>query len=197
MVEKRVKGISYLDSIDLEILEYLDNANFEEDDLVGYSVLDIVDHLKIKHNNLKPHLDKLLSLKLITILEKPIRNKDNKAELDSKGVLKTKIVIANIKRGNLFWMNNVYMQLNPEEEELYSECKVENKRFEEVLKLLQTIRSYYYDKEKLKKVDFDLRKNATQQRLLNLQIGTLSKKSNDLIIKKKKEIQKIKDNSKK
>jgi len=185
-MKKRGKADSYLDSIDLEILEYLDGANWNEGDLIGHSVLDIVEHLGIKHNNLKPHLDKLLNLKLIVITEKVIRDKDGKGEYDNDGTLKTKVVLATTRRNNKYWMENIFTGQDTEEENIYNECKIENEKYEEVLKLLGSIKKYLYDKEKLKSIDYDLRKSATQDRLLNLGIGTLSKKQNDLILKKKK-----------
>jgi len=57
------------DSIDLEILERLDKYN------QGMGVLELATALKIKHKNLKPHIDKLRKLELIFIYKHPTDNK--------------------------------------------------------------------------------------------------------------------------
>ncbi len=53
------------DSIDLEILNILNEDRNNE----GVGVLDLVNKLDIKHNSLKPHLDKLVTLNLIFVFK--------------------------------------------------------------------------------------------------------------------------------
>jgi hypothetical protein len=188
--EKRKRGVPYLDSVDLEILEYLSNANWNERDLVGYGVLEVANHLQLNHNNLKPHIDKLLHLNLITIQEKPIF-KENKIEKDDNGNIKYKIVLASRKVANEYWMNDIFTGANDDEEQTYKEAEQENIYFDYIIKCLRDIRQYFYDIEKKKQIDFDLRKATTQDRIMNTKVGTLSEKSNNLIIKKQKEIKGI------
>lgn len=188
--EKRKRGVPYLDSIDLEILEYLSGANLGERDLVGYGVLEVANHLQLNHNNLKPHINKLLQLNLITIQEKTIF-KDNQIEKDDNGNIKYKIVLASKKVANQYWMDEIFTGADEEEKETYEEAEKENIYFDYVIKCLRDIRQYFYDIEKKKQIDFDLRKATTQDRLMKTKIGTLSEKSNNLIIKKQKEIKSI------
>jgi DNA-binding MarR family transcriptional regulator len=54
------------DDIDLKILRLLNN-NSEHGYNVFYSVMDLADKLFLKHKNLKPHLDKLLMLELVSV----------------------------------------------------------------------------------------------------------------------------------
>jgi len=59
------RGKILFDEIDLGILFWLDKHER------GLKVLELANILKIKHNNLKPHIDKLLFLRLIaTIVSK-------------------------------------------------------------------------------------------------------------------------------
>jgi len=48
-----------VDSIDLQILEVLENSE------VGIGVLELAHRLNINHNSIKPHLEKLMRIKLI------------------------------------------------------------------------------------------------------------------------------------
>ena len=70
MIKKRGVGNRahiYFDSIDLQILEFLDNPNhFTHEG--GYSVLEVAEKLNINHKSLKPHIDKLLTIGLIEIM---------------------------------------------------------------------------------------------------------------------------------
>jgi hypothetical protein len=161
--EKRRRGVPYLDSVDLEIIEYLESVDWQEGKL-GYGVLEVASHLKLNHNNLKPHIDKLLHLKLITIIEEPIY-KNHKIEKDSKGNIKNKIILASKKIENFNFIHNT--NIGTEDKEFYGK---ENDFHEELIKILQKTREYINNIDLNKKIDFDLRKGLTQKRLLNPKI---------------------------
>ena len=97
--ENRKRGIIYFDSIDLEILELLDTPN--KVNSIGWGVLEIVDRLNISHISLKPHIDKLLRLKLICTVDL------SRYDIKSKKVIeKKKVGLATVKARNEYWYNN-------------------------------------------------------------------------------------------
>lgn len=71
------RGTPLLDSIDLMILEKLEGASL--DIKKGIGVLQLGESLGIPHNNLKPHLEKLLNAELILAWTYP--NNKNKITL--------------------------------------------------------------------------------------------------------------------
>lgn len=166
MKNKRKRGVPYLDSMDLEILEFLDRLN--DPIQFGWSVLDIVKQLNIKHNNLKPHIDKLLNLNLICVVDITHYNaKGNKPNVNKKVGLST------VRAVNDFWLRDLVEQV--EDKESIEEVKKEIENFKRVLKFLRSVRAYYYNIENKTQIDFDLRKATTQDRLINKRIKTLKK----------------------
>lgn len=110
------------DSIDLAILELLDYS------FIGLSVSELVSKLKIKHKNLKPHIDKLRKLELISLWN-----------LGEKIILWTEL--AEIKR---------IFDNNPED---FWETKEEIKKAEERLKKQRILREYLFSALKTENLD--------------------------------------------
>jgi len=187
--EKRKRGVPYLDSVDLEILEFLDTPNYSANKN-GWGVLDVVKKLEIQHNNLKPHIDKLLKLNLICVVDLSSYKTKGKKVIENK-----KVGLSSVRARNDYWFEN-YADFEGEKEYL-EEAKQENEYFKFVLKCLRDIRSYFYNKENEEYLNIDLRELETQERLLNTRIGTLSMEDNKQIEKKEQEIKKIISHSKK
>jgi len=162
------------DSIDLEILEMLDKSN------QGMGVLELATALKIKHKNLKPHIDKLRKLELIFIY----KHTDNKIYLWTG--------MANM-RENFdmdFWS---VCDTQKEVDNLQKEIEEQ----EALLKYLKKVKTFEYETEMQKGLELDLRKGLTQDKLLNTKIGHLTERDNNKIIQKQKEIKQIKKKAKK
>lgn len=163
------------DSIDLEILERLDKSN------QGMGVLELATALKIKHKNLKPHIDKLRKLKLIFIYKHPT---------DNKVLLWTGMANMRENFGMDFWM---VCDTQKEVDNLKKEIQEQ----EALLKYLNKVKAFEYETEMQKGLELDLRKGLTQDKLLNTKIGYLTETDNKKIIQKQKEIKYIKKNAKK
>lgn len=163
-IEKRKRGIPYLDSIDLEILEFLDEPNYKENKN-GWGVLDIVDKLEIKHNNLKPHIDKLLKLNLIVMIDMSNYISKGKNVMQEK-----KVGLSTIKANNDYWKDNV-ADFEKDKEEI-KEVNKENDYFNAIIKCLQNIRKIFYEKENEEYLEMDLRKTETKERLLERKKNT-------------------------
>lgn len=135
---------SYFDSIDLQILELLTTAQNERNNPEGYSVLDIADKLKVKHNSLKPHIDKLINLNLVF------------AYSDENKKLRLWTGIANMY---YTWNNDFSSVANTlEEQKKYRKENEEQIAFIEYLKKVREIKR----NENLKKqIDIDLRKSRS------------------------------------
>jgi hypothetical protein len=146
--EKRTRGIPYLDSIDLEILEFLDKPNYKLNN-PGWGILDLVEGLNIKHISLKPHIDKLIRLNLIQLIEL------------NYGGGKKKIGLVTIRASNDFQSGVGWGYFS---DEAIERMKEENKRFENILNCLKKVRSMLYDVEKNKLLEIDLRKIETQDK---------------------------------
>ena len=147
--ENRTRGIPYLDSIDLEILEFLDKPNYNLN-RVGWSILDLAHNLNITHISLKPHIDKLLRLRLIVTVD--ISNKANEV----------KVGLSTIKSANDYWISQIGLQeLSEKERETISKEKY---IYENIFDTLTEIRKIFYDKEKEKLLDIDLRKLESQDK---------------------------------
>jgi hypothetical protein len=188
--EKRKRGVPYLDSVDLEILELLDSPNWNvKKDLGGWSVLDIVEKLEIQHNNLKPHIDKLLKLNLICL--KDLSEYKNRGE---KNIKIKKVGLTSIRVLIDRWIEDDVMFMSDEE---LIKAKADREYFKNVVKCLSDVRKYFWDKEQKDFLELDLRSIETQDRLLNTKIGTLTEDDNKKISKKKNEIKKIIKNSRK
>lgn len=83
MVKRKVgeRARILFDDIDLKILKLLDKSQGNN---IYYSIEDLADKLSLKHKNLKPHVDKLLMLKLIYIF-KDLDGKNNIfSEIDNR-----------------------------------------------------------------------------------------------------------------
>jgi len=162
------------DSIDLEILEMLDKSN------QGMGVLELATALKIKHKNLKPHIDKLRKLELIFIY----KHTDNKIYLWTG--------MANMREnfGMDFWsVCNTQKEVDNLQKEIEEQ--------EALLKYLKKVKTFEYETEMQKGLELDLRKGLTQDKLLNTKIGYLTERDNNKIIQKQKEIKHIKKKAKK
>lgn len=155
--EKRKRGVPYLDSVDLEILEFLDTPNYSANKN-GWAVLDVVKKLNIQHNNLKPHIDKLLKLKLICVVDLSSYKQKGEKIIENK-----KVGLSSVRSRNDYWFEN-YADLEGEKEDI-EVAKKENEYFKVVLKCLKDIRSYFYNKENEDYLELDLRSKETQDNL--------------------------------
>ena len=99
-MEKRKVGIRskiLFDEIDLRIIQLLNNPKNND----GLGVLEIAKWFGVMHNNLKPHLDKLLSLGLI--LFSP--NKEGKSVLFSRKGKEQEIFLKYLANANMYLFN--------------------------------------------------------------------------------------------
>jgi len=158
--EKRKRGVPYLDSVDLEILEFLDTPNYHYNKY-GWGVLDIVKKLNIQHNNLKPHIDKLLKLNLICVVDLSNYKQKGKKLIENK-----KVGLSSVRARNDFWLDDA-SELEITKEDI-EEGKQENEYFKFVLKCLRDIRSYFYNKENEDYLNLDLRSKETQDALKDI-----------------------------
>jgi DNA-binding Lrp family transcriptional regulator len=202
--DKRGKAQSYFDELDLEILELLDSKAMEcvrgFGTETGYSVMDIKDKLNITHQSLKPHIDKLLSVGLISIYKTPVRNEKFEAEKDDGGNIKYKNLISSTLGGNTFWMECIFVGADEEQKD-YEISKKENANIEVFMEYLRKVRELIRTNDVKKSIDYDLRAIATQEKFLNKKIGTLTEADDKKIIEiqknAKKKIKGIIDNSRK
>jgi len=151
-VKKRSRGIIYLDSIDLEILEFIEEKH--KANYIAVGVLELVEKMNISHISLKPHIDKLLYLDLITTRE--INEYDKKGNIKKKGV-----GLSTINGDFRYYLENVYCG---DDDKYLAELKKKSERYETILNFLQQIRSMLYDVEKNKLLEIDLRKIETQDK---------------------------------
>jgi len=155
MVKKRGVGnraYIYFDSIDLQILEFLDKPNRVTHE-GGYPVLEVAEKLNINHKSLKPHIDKLLSLGLIetTYLNYAGNNAIN--PLPSNNGLTTP--------RQSFWFYNDAELYDDENDTRIEEDKKKAERFNNILKILQEIRGKFYKDNAKKEIYLDLRSKKT------------------------------------
>ncbi len=154
-IEKRKRGVPYLGSIDLEILEFLDTPNYIANKN-GWAVLDVVEKMGIQHNNLKPHIDKLLKLKLIVVVDLSDYKHKGKRIIENK-----KVGLTSIKARNNFWLEN-YADFDGDEK-YKEEAKKENEYFDFIISFFRDIKKYFYDKENEEFLKLDLRSKETQE----------------------------------
>jgi hypothetical protein len=196
MVNKRGVGNRaeiYFDSIDLEILEFLNIHNLKTHE-GGYSVIDIIDKLKINNKSLKPHIDKLLNLGLIhtTYMNYAGNIKDN--EDDKKYNKKIGLTTSSI---SFKFLNEIDCYVDVDDEKQYNEDKKNAEKVNLVIDILKDVRKMY-NKEKSKElIDIDLRSKETFDKFSRMVKGSLDN-SLDLLHKKmdsdtKKLIKKIHD----
>jgi len=163
MVEKRGIGNRaniYFDSIDLEILELLNIPNRKTYE-GGYSVIDIIEKLKINNKSLKPHIDKLLTLGLIHIIHMKYAGND-KGCCDAKKY-DDKVGLTTISV-NFKFLNDIdyYSSMgDTNAEDTYKKDKKEVEDFNVLLNFLRSIRKMYYLEDSKQKLDIDLRSKDT------------------------------------
>lgn len=138
---KRKRGLPYLDSIDLEILEFLNKTPKGH---VGKGILEICKELKIAHVSAKPHLEKLFILGLLNI----ISDSEQKDKRRKKfGLVSSRIF--NIHTWNKTKRIAKEVGTDIKDLELMKfHIDEENKYFENVLQLLRSTREYVSKKEK-------------------------------------------------
>jgi hypothetical protein len=159
MVKKREVGNRaeiYFDSIDLEILEFLNIPNIKTNE-GGYSVIDIIKELKINNKSLKPHIDKLLTLGLIHTTSMIYagnikRNEDNK-KYDKKIGLTTSSV--------LFKFLNEIDYYSNTDKRTFDRDKQEAEREDLIISILKDVRSMYYKEKSKENIYIDLRSKET------------------------------------
>jgi len=148
--EKRTRGIPYLDSIDLEILEFLDKQNYKKN-ITGWTVLDLVNNMNISHISLKPHLDKLLRLQLILLIN-----------LNYKCEKKERLGFATIRDYNKTRLKFKAYKDIEEKEKIEQDIK----NFNCILDCLKDIRQFEYSNTNGELINIDLRSTDTQDKYL-------------------------------
>ena len=148
MVKRKVgeRAEILLDSIDLEILKKIKSGYGKYGEYNGIGVLELANNLNIKHNSLKPHLDKLMFLNLVF----SYKNSDNKVMLG--------VGMENIKELDECCFNS---------KKEYEEGIKEAEHQQALLNYLEKIKTYYYDKEMKKLIEFDLRKKKDLPKEIN------------------------------
>jgi hypothetical protein len=106
----------------------------------------LANRLKIKHNSLKPHLDKLRFLDLVFTY----KNSDDKVMLG--------VGMENIKELSEFEFGD---------KKEYEKSVKEAEHQQALVKYLEKIKSYLYDKEMNKLIEFDLRKKKDLPKKIN------------------------------
>jgi hypothetical protein len=152
----RSRGVVYLDSIDLEILEFLDKPNNNES-VNGWGVLEIVKELNISHVSLKPHIDKLLRLDLITTI--------------TIGTEKSRTLLIIKPEYNSFMA-----EMGDVNKKEYSEMKQEKERFEIIINFLRRIRKLFYEEQRNKLLYIDLRRKPKENKQIKNSKKDTSKK---------------------
>lgn len=145
---------TYFDSIDLQILEKLNYPKNINNSPEGLSVLELAETLKIKHKNLKPHIDKLLRLNLIF------------AYKDDKNKLRLMTGSANVEYtfgGDV----SVITDNLKEQEEIRNSLREE----ETILKYLKKVRELKREEDLKKEIEIDLRKKEVSNDLSSLGYG--------------------------
>lgn len=123
------------DDIDLKILRLL-NHNSEHMPSLFSSVMELADTLSLKHKNLKPHIDKLLRLKLVSIFK----------DLDGKT-----LVISEIN-------NKKPKERDFKTKEEYIEALKEAEKKSGLLSYLEQSNEFSCNKKTANREDFDIRK---------------------------------------
>lgn len=125
------RAIILFDSIDIEILDQLNSSKD------GISVLQLADRLSLRHNSLKPHLDKLRQIGVIFAY----RNQEGKI------LLYTGMENVNqLDRGDF------------DTDKEYEEVVQEAQKQRDLLNYLRKVRNLSYEKEISKAIDMDFRK---------------------------------------
>jgi hypothetical protein len=148
MVKRKVgeRAEILLDSIDLEILKKIKSGYGINGGYDGIGVLELANILNIKHNSLKPHLDKLMFLNLIF----SYKNSQNKVMLGCG--------MENIKELSEFEFDS---------KKEYEEALKEAEHQQTLIKYLEKIKTYYHEKEMKNLIDFDLRKKNDLPKQIN------------------------------
>lgn len=164
----------YFDSIDLEIMEFLNEKNYKTHE-GAYSIFDIIDKIKINSKSLKPHIDKLLTLGLIETTTMfyagNIRGCEDDLKYEGKGGLTTPTIS--------FQFFNDIDYYSDVTEDVFKEHKKKSEDFEKLLIELRKVRTYYWTEKQKKNIYIDLRSKETIKnfsKLKNLKpIGNISK----------------------
>lgn len=135
------RAISYLDSIDLSIIEILNHSQG------GVSVLNLAERLQLKHKNLKPHIDKLMFLNIIFAFK------------DNEGKTKIYTTMKNMDELSI-------IEFDDDEKE-YSKALKQQEHDKALVNFLEKIRDYYYDIEMKKHIDIDLRRKKDLPKQIN------------------------------
>jgi hypothetical protein len=132
------------DDIDFQILNLLSDPRSRE----GLQVLELANSLRIKHNSLKPHIDKLMFLKLINLVEVVYPTKE--------GNKKKRLLTMTCSTGLDSWLSNPAFY-----KEDKKQVKEEMKREKIILDVLSNANSYLSMKENEKLIGSDLRKTKS------------------------------------
>lgn len=105
-MENGKKATSLFDNIDLQMINIIMQYYNANNKLKGISVLDLANKIKINHNSLKPHLNKLISVGIII----PFRDSDDKVMLSVKNTLKEIISIEDFNNNDEYndFLQEVY-----------------------------------------------------------------------------------------
>lgn len=134
----------YLDSIDYEILNFIKNSGGR-----GFSVLDLAKILKLNHNTLKPHLDKLIALKLIVL------------SYDEKNLLLTTPI--NLSK-------YAYENLVPDIDFDTKDDEKDVQHFNKYYSVLEDVHYYFRNEKNKSLLDLDLRKTRELKKHIKIKI---------------------------
>jgi hypothetical protein len=161
-VKKRIKKRSvgeradiYFDSIDLQILTFLNKRNpasYKDNDYSHYyyDIPELIKGLNIPYKNLKPHLDKLRNLKLVEVFT----------------TIENGTAVFTTPKLAFEYCKDECIYDNEENTKLYEKDKLKAEYFESVLSTLHNVSEFFYEKEKDKALnEFDLRTNKTRDKL--------------------------------
>jgi len=160
MVNKRGVGNRaeiYFDSIDLEILEFLNTPNRKTYE-GGYSVIDIIDKLKINNKSLKPHIDKLLMLGLIHTTYMNYAGNIKGNEDDKKYDKKIGLTTSNV---SFKFLCDINYYADKEDKPRYDKDKKDAERINFIIELLSEVRHMYYKEKSKEDIYIDLRSKET------------------------------------
>lgn len=162
----------YFDSIDLEILELLNNRKNEQNNYEGsYQVLEVAEKLNLNHKNLKPHIDKLRKLDLIFVYS----DSNNRILLSTPSAY-------------FDFLNEIdYYTDGGGTEKEYKREKEKKERFENIIGVLREVRKIYIEEKQSKILELDLRKvKSLKQKQINYSSELKKLQKNESKLKKQK-----------
>jgi DNA-binding Lrp family transcriptional regulator len=147
-----------IDSIDLDILTTLNDYSYN----LGLGVLELAEKIKLTHQNLKRHLEKLVKARLVFPLTYSSSNKINLV--------------------TCYWFHDLYDGDNAEK------VKKDIEEYEVILAFLKKINSLDYEKETISKISKEIKDNFSKRINYKQELNRLkqNEKIADEVIKERK-----------